>query len=58
MSESNGHITKLDLLDMEGRLHSALRRDMDKLESRVRRDIEGVETRLLTEFWKWGRASE
>ena len=24
----------------------------------VHRDIEGVETKLLTEFWKWGRASE
>jgi polyhydroxyalkanoate synthesis regulator phasin len=83
MSESNGHITKQDLLDMEGRLHNALRGDikslqgdveslrgdvesletrlrgdMEKLESRVHADIEGVETKLLTEFWKWGRASE
>ncbi len=24
----------------------------------VRREIERTETRLLTEFWKWGRASD
>ena len=43
--------------DMES-LESRLRGDMEKLESRVHADIEGVETKLLTEFWKWGRASE
>jgi hypothetical protein len=58
MSESNGHITKQDLLDMEGRLHKALHGEIESLRADVHRDIEGVETKLLTEFWKWGRASE
>jgi hypothetical protein len=26
--------------------------------SEVRAELEGVETRLLSEFWKWGRASD
>ena len=26
--------------------------------SEVRAEIEAVETRLLSEFWKWGRASD
>ena|SRR5665213_2180710 len=73
MSETNGHVTKQDLLDMEGRLHKALHGELDDMEGRlhkalhgeieglrsdVHRDIESVETKLLTEFWKWGRSSE
>jgi hypothetical protein len=69
MSENNGHATKHDLLDVEGRLLSALRGDIgslgialhgdiERLETHLCADIQGLGTRLSDQFSGWGHSCE
>jgi hypothetical protein len=69
MSESNAHLTKQDLLEVEGPLLGAIHGEMEKLGTslhadiervgtRLHADIEGFGNRLSTHFPNWGHAFE